>query len=529
LEVAKVDEQGQIEYNGQRAGTLCPFFFRGCEMMRADSRRRWWLRYGYALLLVAASFLLSELGSRVFSPTNLVMIYLLAVVVAAVYLGRGPSVLVAVLSVLVFDFFFVPPRLTLAVSQTEYLFTFLALFIVGLVISNLTALTREQAVAAERRAVQNAELYALSRDLAVAAGLDAIIQAVITHVSQTFGGQAAVFVPAGGGLKSYAASPGLVVSDGDLSVAERAFRDGPAAATAGGILYLPLRVIRGTVGVLGIKPSESSRQLTPDQRQLLDTFASQAALAIERAQLAEQARQAEILQATEKLQTALLHSVSHDLRTPLVSVVGALSSLQEDGDGLDPASRHSLVDNALGEAERLNRLVGDLLDMTRIEAGALKVMWEPCDVEDLIGAATEQLERRLQSRSLTIDVPPDMPLVPMDFVLMERVLVNLLDNALKYAPADRPVELAARVEGPEVRFEVADRGPGVPAADLSRMFDKFYRVQQHGSAGGTGLGLSICKGIVEAHGGWIWAQNREGGGMVISVALPLVGSGGEAG
>ena len=529
MEVAKVDEQGQIEYNGQRAEALCPFSFCGCEMMRADTRHRWWLRYGYALLLVAASFLLSELGSRVFSPTNLVMIYLLAVVVAAVYLGRGPSILVAVLSVLVFDFFFVPPRLTLAVSQTEYLFTFLALFIVGLVISNLTALTREQAVAAEHRAVQNAELYALSRDLAVAAGLDAIIQAVITHVSQTFGGQAAVFVPAGGGLKSYAASPGLAVSDGDLSVAERAFGDGPAAATAGGILYLPLRVTRGTVGVLGIKPSESSRQLTPDQRQLLDTFASQAALAMERAQLAEQARQAEILQATEKLQTALLHSVSHDLRTPLVSVVGALSSLQEDGDGLDPASRHSLVDNALGEAERLNRLVGDLLDMTRIEAGALKVMWEPCDVEDLIGAATEQLERRLQSRSLTIDVPPDMPLVPMDFVLMERVLVNLLDNALKYAPADRPVELAARVEGPEVRFEVADRGPGVPAADLSRMFDKFYRVQQHGSAGGTGLGLSICKGIVEAHGGRIWAQNREGGGMVISVALPLVGSGGEAG
>lgn len=492
------------------------------------SRRSSWLRYGYALLLVVASFLLSELASRVFSPANLVMIYLLAVVVAAVYLGRGPAVLVAILSVLIFDFFFVPPRLTLAVSHAEYVFTFIALFIVGLVISNLTALTREQAEAAEHRAAQTAELYALSRDLAVAAGLDEILRAVLTHVSQTFGGRSAVFMLVGDTVKPYAADPGFVVSDSELGIATRAFRDGQAVSPPAGTLYLPLRVTRGMVGVLGMRPSDPARQLTADQRQLLDTFASQAALAIERAQLAEQARQTEILQATEKLQTALLNSVSHDLRTPLVSVVGALSSLQEDGDELDPASRRSLVDNALGEAERLNRLVGDLLDMTRIESGVLKVMWESCDVEDLIGAAIEQLGPRLHNRSLAIDVLPDMPLVPMDFVLMERVLVNLLDNALKYSPPDKPVNLAARVEGSEVRFEVADRGPGVPPADLTRMFDKFYRVQQRGSAGGTGLGLSICKGIVEAHGGRIWAQNRAEGGTLVSVALPMFGSGEEA-
>jgi two-component system sensor histidine kinase KdpD len=269
----------------------------------------------------------------------------------------------------------VPPRLTLAVSHTEYVFTFIVLFIVGLVISNLTALTREQAEAAEARAVQNAELYALIRDLAVAAGLDGIVQAVITHVSQTLGGQAAVFMLAGDVVKPYAAGSGFIVSGEERDAAARAFREGVAAIRAatgsrpyeaGGSLYLPLRVTRGTVGVLGMRPSGSTNRLTGDQRQLLDTFASLAALAIERAQLAEQARQAEILKATEKRQTALLNSVSHDLRTPLVSVVGALSSLQEDGDELDPASRRSLVDNALGEAERLNRLVGDLLDMTRI-------------------------------------------------------------------------------------------------------------------------------------------------------------------
>ena len=201
------------------------------------------------------------------------------------------------------------------------------------------------------------------------------------------------------------------------------------------------------VGVLGVKPSDPDRRLTPDQRQLLEAFASQAALAIERAQLAEQARQAEVLQATEKLQTALLNSISHDLRTPLVSITGALSSLQEDDIELDEATRRSLVENAREEAERLNRLVGNLLDMTRIEAGALKVAVRAVRCQDVIGAALERLGDRLRSRPLTVDVPPDLPLVPMDFVLMVQVLVNLLDNALKYSPANALIEVRARRGG----------------------------------------------------------------------------------
>jgi two-component system sensor histidine kinase KdpD len=254
---------------------------------------------------------------------------------------------------------------------------------------------------------------------------------------------------------------------------------------------------------------------------LLDAFASQAALAIERAQLAEQARQAEVLQATEKLQTALLNSISHDLRTPLVSITGALSSLQEDDVELDEATRRSLVENAREEAERLNRLVGNLLDMTRIEAGALKVAREPCDVQDVIGTALESLDDWLRSRPLTVDVPSDLPLVPMDFVLMAQVLVNLLDNALKYSPPGTPIEVHAYMDGSEAHIQVADRGVGIPPDDLERVFDKFYRVQQPGQVTGTGLGLSICRGIVEAHGGRIWANNRDGGGTAVTVTLPL--------
>jgi two-component system sensor histidine kinase KdpD len=433
------------------------------------------------------------------------------------------------LSVLAFDFFFVPPHLTLAVSDTQYLLTFVALLVVGLVISSLTARTREQAKMAERREAQTAELYALSRDLAVVIDLDAIMQAILTHVSQTFSCEVAVLLPDASreAVKPGALSPGFELNENELAVAAWAFQHGQLAGRgtdtlpAAGARYLPLKTARGVVGVLGVKPADPNSHLSPDQRRLLDAFASQAALAIERAQLAEQAQQAEVLQAAEKLQTALLNSISHDLRTPLVSITGALSSLQEDDVELDEATRRSLVENAREEAERLNRLVGNLLDMTRIEAGALKVAREPCDVQDMIGAALEPLDDRLRSRTLTVDVPPDLPLVPMDFVLMAQVLVNLLDNALKYSPPGTPIDVLAHVDGLEARIQVADRGVGIPPEDLGRVFDKFYRVQRPGQVTGTGLGLSICKGIVEAHGGRIWAHNREGGGTVTTVALPL--------
>ncbi len=486
-----------------------------------------WLRYGQSLALVAAGTLLGELVRPLFSPANLVMIYLLTVVVTAIYLGRGPSVLAAVLSVLAFDVFFVPPRLTFAVADTQYLLTFAALFIVGLVISNLTAQAREHALAAEHRAAYNAELYALSRDLAAAANLDAILQTVLTHVSRTFSREAAIFLLEGEAVAPRATSPEFTLTDNELAVADWAFRHGQPAGRGtdtlplAGARYLPLKTARGVLGVLGVKPATPSSQLTPDQRQLLDAFASQAALAVERAQLAEQARQAEVLHATEKLQTALLNSISHDLRTPLVSILGALSSLQDDDFQPDEATRHNLVDNAREEAERLNRFVGNLLDMTRIEAGALKVTSEPCDLQDVLGAVLERLDQRLRNRTLYVDVPSDLPLVPMDFVLMAQVLVNLLDNALKYSPDSGPIEVRARVDDSQAVIQIADRGIGVPREDLERVFDKFYRVQQPGQVSGTGLGLSICKGIVEAHGGRIWAQNRPGGGTLVTVALPM--------
>jgi two-component system sensor histidine kinase KdpD len=419
--------------------------------------------------------------------------------------------------------------LTLAIADVEYLLTFGALLGVGLIISNLTARVREQADAAGRRATQTAELYALSQDLAAAADLDAILQAVLTHIGRTFGREAAVLLPSlqGDHVEPWAISPGFALNENQLAVAAWAFKHGEPAGHGTDTLAstdlrcLPLKTARGVVGVLGVKPIHPTSLLTPDQRELLQAFASQAALAIERAQMAEQAKRAEFLQATEKLRTTLLNMISHDLRTPLVSITGALTSLQQENVKFDEVTVHSLIENARDEAERLNRLVGNLLDMTRIEAGGLQLAPELCDVQDLVGSALEQAERIVESRPVKVDVPADLPLVPMDFVLMVQVLVNLPDNAVKYSPPESPIEVRADIEDSELHVQVADRGIGIPPADLERVFDKFYRVQRPGSVTGSGLGLSICKGITEAHGGRIWAESREGGGTLVTVGLPL--------
>ena len=275
------------------------------------------------------------------------------------------------------------------------------------------------------------------------------------------------------------------------------------------------------MGVLGIWPAEVRRSLTPEQRRLVEAFASLTAVAIERVHLAEAAGQVQLLEAADKLQSALLNSVSHDLRTPLASITGALSSLLDDGAPMDEPSRRIMLETAAEEAGRLNRLVGNLLDMTRLEAGAVTVRREPRDVQDVIGAALHQVSERLADRPVETDIPADLPLVPLDFALVVHVLVNLLDNALKYSPAGSPIHIGARARGANVSIQIADRGDGIPEADLAHVFDKFYRVQRRDDVTGTGLGLSISKGLIEAHGGSIRAENRPGGGTIITVTIPL--------
>ncbi len=489
-----------------------------------------WSRYLWAIFLVLVTTGIGALFQHGISPTNLVMVYLLAVVVAAAYLGRGPSILASLLSVVAFDFSFVPPYYTFAVSDTEYILTFIGLLIVGLIISELTARVRDQAEAAQRREAETSILYNLSRDLSTAEGLEAITGAITDNVSQTFGRDVVLFLPDARekeSLKIINKSADFLLDENEIAVANWSYKFGLIAGRGTDTLsastgrYIPLKTPRGVIGVLGVKPKEEKVQMTPDQRRLLETYSRQAALAIERAQLAEQAQQAQLLQATERLQTALLNSISHDLRTPLVSITGALSSLADGGPALEHQVHKDLVDTARDEADRMNRLVGNLLNMTRLEAGAMQVTRRPGDIQDAIGTALENFEESLRERNVSVDVEENIPLVPMDFVLIVQVLVNLVDNALKYSNPVSPVEIQARRVGKEISVRVNDRGIGIPAGDLEHIFEKFYRVERPEKISGTGLGLSISRGIIEAHGGRIWAENRSGGGTTISFSLPL--------
>lgn len=388
---------------------------------------------------------------------------------------------------------------------------------------------REQAEAAVRREAQTSVLYNLGRDLTSATDLKNVVDIIISHIGQNFAREVVIFLPENGHIRPFGCSPGYSPDENELAVAAWSFEhDQPAGRgtdtlPAASLRCHPLKTSKGLVGVLGVRPKEPGSFLTLEQRQTLMAFANQAALAIERATLDEQARQTKLLQATEKLQTALLNSISHDLRTPLVSITGALTSLDEQSDSLNGEYRQSLIQTAREEADRLNRLVGNLLSMTRIESGAIKLHLEPCDLQDVIGTALEQLCKRVAAHEIKINVPNDLPLIPLDFTLIVQVLVNLLENAVKYSPKGSLIEVDALLVGTQARIRVADRGVGIPPDDLERVFDKFYRVQRPESVSGTWLGLSISKGIVEAHRGSIYARNREKGGTIIVIELPLNG------
>ncbi|HKV44826.1 MAG TPA: sensor histidine kinase KdpD [bacterium] len=483
--------------------------------------------YLYSAAIIGLVTATSSLVRDRLDPANLTMPYLLAVVIIALEWGRGPAILGAALGVVMFDFFFVPPHFSFAVSDTQYLLTFLGLLVVGVVISSLAGRAREQAQASRQREAYTAALYALSGDLAATSGLEAIAAAVARHIAATFSREVAVFVPVGGRLQPVYRAPGFPLDDNELAVAAWVFEHGEAAGhgtdtlPAASARYLPLKTAQAVRGVLAVRPATTAEPLTPEQRNLAMAFANQAALAIERMQLVDVARRVEVLRETEKLQAALLDSVSHELRTPLASITGSLSSLADPGTILDDVQRRELLETAREQAEHMNRLVGNLLEMTRLEAGALKLRLAPTDAEELIGTVVSKFGETLRGREVTIDVAPDLPPVRMDFVLVTQALANVLDNAIKYSPPGTPIEIHAAPVGSVLHIRIADRGAGIPSGEAERIFDKFYRIRRPRDAGGVGLGLSISAGVAELHGGRIWAENREGGGTSVTFAVPM--------
>jgi two-component system sensor histidine kinase KdpD len=505
---------------------------------RDDSRplppRPWpprtdWAPYGWAAASVAVSTVIAWAMFNRFALSNLIMVYLLGVIVVATRYGRGPSLLASLLSVAAFDFFFVPPYFTFAVSDTEYLVTFAVMLVVALVISGLAVRIRAQAESARERERRMAALYAMSRELASTRGVDRLLEVAVRHIAEVFRTRVVVLLPQPDGrlAPGEGAAAQFPMDASELAVSQWVHEHGQVAGQgtdtlpgASG-LYLPLTGSRGTVGVLGLRPQDPRSLRAPEQLHQLETFASQTALAIERARLAEEAEQAQVRAETERLRNSLLSSVSHDLRTPLASITGAASTLLEGESRLDAGTRRDLLEALHEEADRLNRLVQNLLEMTRLESGALQLHTEWHSVEEVVGAALGRFGKALARRPVTTRVPADLPLVPMDDVLIEQVLINLVDNVLKYTPAESPVEVSAEDTGTAVLVEVADRGPGLPPGEERRIFEKFHRAEATRSVRGAGLGLAICQGIVRAHGGRIWAENRPGGGIAIRFTLPL--------
>jgi two-component system sensor histidine kinase KdpD len=459
---------------------------------------------------------------------DVVMIFLLGIVLVSMRYGYGPSLAATVLSVLAFDFIFVPPYFSFAVTDLSHFVTFGVMFLVAVVISGLTNRIRDQADSARGRERRTASLYAVSRELGAATARPALLQTAARHVTEVFNVKVAVLLPGvNDELEIVHAEEGtLAPGDKDLGVADwvwnhqRAAGAGTDTLPLARALFVPLLGSRGRVGVMALFPSAESRLDDPDERQLLHTIAGLVGSALERTQLAEEARRASLRIETEQLRNALLSSVSHDLRTPLGVVTGATSALLEDDVPKDEAVRRQLLMTAHEEALRLNRLVRNLLDMTRLEAGALKVQKELQPLEEIVGSALDRMDDRLRGRDVTASIPSDLPLVPFDAILIEQVLINLLENATKYSPAGSPIEIRAHARDGEVEVEVADRGRGIPRQDAERVFDKFYRVRE-GEGGGVGLGLTICRGIVSAHGGRIWVEERSGGGSAFRFTLPL--------
>jgi two-component system, OmpR family, sensor histidine kinase KdpD len=463
-----------------------------------------------------------------FELSNIIMMYLLGVVAVSMRTGRGPSMLASVLSVAAFDFVFVPPYFTFAVADSQYLVTFAVMLVVALVISGLNVRGREQAEAARQRERRTATLYAMSGELAGTREIQALLDVALRHLADVFGGRIVILLPDAAGRLEPRASllAPFYLDANDRAVAQWTYEHRQMAGAGtdnlpgAQMLFVPLLASRGIVGVVGMRLGQARVLDTPEQRHLLEAFSSQIALAIERGLLATEAQGAQVKAETERLRNALLSSVSHDLRTPLASITGGVSSLLETGTELAPAAREELLRTVHEEAERLNRLVQNLLEMTRLESGAVQLRADWHSIEELVGAALGRFQGRLRDRPVVTRIPSDLPLVALDPVLIEQVLINLIDNALKYTPRESPIEIAASAQDDGVTVEVADRGPGLPPGEERRVFDKFYRSRAVAGRG-VGLGLAICQGIIEAHGGRIWAENRLGGGVAFKFTLPV--------
>jgi two-component system sensor histidine kinase KdpD len=479
---------------------------------------------------VGVAMIISAFTSRALG--SLGMLFLVPVLISAVFYGRRTAFVTAFLSVMSYNFFFLPPLYTFTIADPNNLVQFSVLLFVGIIAGNLAARVRAQADLAAARATAMTELYRFTAKLAGIARLDDILWAASVQIASMLKTNVVILLP-NPDTKAPEVRAGFPpddeLDDQDLAAASWSWSHaqpaGRNAETLPGAkrLFLPMRTGEGPVGVAGLQRNDDKTLFTPDERRLLDALLDQTALAIERSKLVEQVDEAQVVAEADKLRVAMLTSLSHDLRTPLASILGSATTLISGGDLYDAKQTKEFLQTIREEAERLDRFVGNLLDMSRLEAGALGAKPEPIDAIELVEASVKRLERRLANHFVALELPADLPLVTADPLLTEQALVNLLDNAAKYAPARSTIRVSAEVLANQVLVHVQDEGTGIPEEALPHIFDKFYRAKASDRRiAGTGLGLAVARGFVEAFGGSLKAANRQDRtGAVMTIALPI--------
>ena len=479
-----------------------------------------------AVGIIAATTAVAAGTRELFHVPDIEMLFLLGVVITALTSSRSASLLAAVLAVVAYDFFFVPPPFTLDVADARYLLTFAMMFGVSLVIATLTHRLREGQRAAFVREHRSTVLYTLTRGLGAAPDERGVAEVCVEAAAAAFDAEVVFLRVRDEQVTPVAAMPAttLLVSS-ELEVARWVVARGQPAGLgsdvlgAEPVLCAPVRAWGEVAAVLAIRP-RGGRIPDSDQRSLLEAIGRQAALALDRVRLSDEARRSTLRAEREQLRSGLLSAVSHDFRTPLAAVVGAATTLRDEADALDGATRRELTEAICDEAERLERLVSNLLDMTRLDSGAVEPRREWVPLDEVVGSALGRLERLLSGRRVTTTIPADAAMVSIDPILIEQLLVNLLENAVKYTPAASGIELGAAHEGATVVLEISDRGPGIPAGEEERVFERFRR-GAHPGVRGVGLGLAVSRAIATAHGGTLTVAARPGGGATFRLTLPL--------
>ncbi|MDQ0470958.1 sensor histidine kinase [Labrys wisconsinensis] len=510
---------------GASDGTSVPRRPRPAEAAALDPRS-YLAAAGIAAVATGASMVLRQF----LDVRNVALVFLVGVLVTGVSFGLWPALFACIIAMLAFNFFFLEPIYTFTIADPESVVALLFFFVVAVIASNLTGRVRNQAVVARQRAKTTEDLYQFSKKLAAVGTLDDVLWAAAFQIASMLKVRVVLLLPDGGTVQVRAGYPPEdLLDEADLAAAKWAFENnrpaGRGADTLPGArrLFLPMRTGRGAIGVIGIDSDKDGPLLSPEQRRLLDALSDQTALAVERVHLVEDVDRARLAAETDRLRTALLTSISHDLRTPLASILGSAGTLKDYSELLAEEDKRELASTIQEEAERLNRFIANLLDMTRLESGAVRPNLAPNDLGEIVGSALKRAGKILAQHRVEVDLAPDLPLLALDPVLFEQVLFNLLDNAAKYAPAGTVIRLQGERDGAVVTLQVLDEGPGIPAGELELVFDKFHRAEKGDQVrAGTGLGLGICRGFVEAMGGAITAGNRaDRSGAVFTIRLPV--------